>query len=225
MENIDSNTNDKDIHIYQSKNSNRGLFIIDSVDDEADNIYEAVKDLDINLIVIDKLLWNDELSPYKIDQDDSFKGGAASYLKELEDMIIPCLLQILPDASFICIGGYSLAGLFSLYCGINSDNFDYILSASGSLWYPSFIDYCKEHPLSKDVKGIYLSLGNKEKNTKNELMKTVEKNTEKLYEYYKGQQKNIFYELNEGGHFKDPISRLKKGIIKILEFDKRSRKQ
>ena len=63
---------------------------------------------------------------------------------------------------------------------------------------------------------MYFSLGDKESSTRNEILKTVQGNTESLSEYYKNLNINVVYELNEGNHFKDADIRSAKGIKYII---------
>lgn len=88
---------------------------------------------------------------------------------------------------------------------------------SGSLWFPDFIKYCMSKKIKKVPKKIYFSLGDKESSVKNKMLKTVQTNTESLFEYYKNLGIDVTYELNQGNHFKDADIRSAKGIKKILE--------
>ena len=111
---------------------------------------------------------------------------------------------------------YSLGGLFALYSGYKTDIFKRIASASGSMWYPNFEKYVKENKISKNIDKIYFSLGNKEKNSKIEILKTVEDKTKEIYDYLSNNI-NTIYEENQGNHFQDGILRMAKGIKWILE--------
>ncbi len=160
--------------------------------------------------------WNRDLSPWPakavFKNGEDFKGGADLYLQEICENIIPGLSV---ETEYYAIAGYSLAGLFSLYAGYRSDIFTKIVSASGSLWYPGFMDFAKENSLSDKVDRLYLSLGDKEARTKNQLMATVEDSTRSIYEMYKDKIKCTL-EMNEGNHFQDASYRLYKGLRYIL---------
>ena len=84
------------------------------------------------------------------------------------------------------------------------------------MWYTYFEIYVKEIEISKNIDKIYFSLGNKEKNSKIEILQTVEDKTREIQEFL---SKNIetLYEENEGNHFKDGVLRMAKGIKWILE--------
>ena len=160
--------------------------------------------------------WNRNLSPWPAEavfRNNTFTGEADEYLRYIEDKIIPYINNRI-NTEYYCITGYSLAGLFSLYCGFNSDKFSRIISCSGSLWYESFTDYVRNNEL-KNIDYIYLSLGDKEYQSKNALMTTVQDKHEEVYDLLKDKT-DIFYELNEGNHFKDPEERIVKGIRYML---------
>ena len=68
-------------------------------------------------------------------------------------------------------GGYSLAGLFSLWAAYQTDVFSGIAAASPSVWFPGFIEYMKEHEIKSET--VYLSLGDREEKTRNSVMSQV----------------------------------------------------
>ena len=91
------------------------------------------------------------------------------------------------------------------------------MSASGSLWYPKFLDFAVSSDILSPIDKIYFSVGDKESHTKNKIMATVEDNTRKLEEFFKQCGLMTVFELNSGGHFKDDVKRLARGIKWILE--------
>ena len=117
--------------------------------------------------------------------------------------------------------GYSLAGLFSLWSVYESDLFQGCASCSGSLWYPGWTEYAKEHCVGPD-KRIYLSLGKKEEQAGSPVMRTVGEAT-RMQERCLSEQLTsdiggkVILEWNDGGHFSDPETRLYKGIQWLLK--------
>ena len=101
--------------------------------------------------------WNHELSPWKtpaVFGNEDFGDGAARTLEQI--------LTLCTDKSKIYyIGGYSLAGLFSLWAAYQTDIFSGVAAASPSVWFPGFIAYMKEHEINSET--VYLSLGDREK--------------------------------------------------------------
>ena len=217
-----------DIRLYYQLNEGTEVpLIIVNVDRSNDgtSLYEEIKsttDKPFILAIIQVNSWSDELSPWPAEPvfgKHPFGGKGPNYLKQLEDHIIPELLkQLNCEISYIAVAGYSLAGLFALYTAYNSVRFEKIVSASGSLWYPGFKEYIFNTPLNKKINKIYLSLGDKEKISKNKLMAQVEENTLEIYDHL-NKETDVYFEFNEGNHFKDPDKRLAKGIAYILNCD------
>ncbi len=205
-------------------------FIVMNCDqNEADTLYDrVVKLIDINfiMIAIDIRNWNDDLSPWPCDPvfrgTAPFAGKADEYLFLLTDRILPKVQKLMEAKGkkplYYAIGGYSLAGLFALYSAYLSDLFSKIMSASGSLWYPGFLEFTERENISKQVDTVYLSLGDRESHTKNQLMAKVEENTGKIASDLSGTL-NVCFEMNEGNHFRDPELRMAKGIAWVLNSE------
>lgn len=168
--------------------------------------------------------WNRELSPWPADpvmkKTEPFGGQADMFLKAILTEGLPAVLQeyeLQPE--WTGIAGYSLAGLFALYSMYQTDRFDRYVSASGSMWYPGFVDYCKTHEPKKTPQAVYLSLGDAEAKTRHPLLKIVQDCTEEVAALYQTNKIPVQYELNPGNHFKDATIRLAKGIAWILNQD------
>lgn len=65
------------------------------------------------------------------------------------------------------LAGYSLAGLFALWSLTQTNCFQLAASMSGSLWYDGFLQLLEREPLVCPPQKVYLSLGEKEKRTRN----------------------------------------------------------
>lgn len=222
--------NNKVINIYISNASNKALplVILNSYSSENKAILENLKKLnchDYVLAIVSNLNWNDDMTPWEAPnlnkKESAFKGKADNYLNELINNIIPKVKEYLDSVNIkikeYIIAGYSLAGLFAIYSAYKTDVFSKIVSASGSLWYPNFLNFVKENDISRNITKIYLSLGSKESKTKNETLKTVETNTKEIEKIYKNKNISTIYEENEGNHFQDAPLRIAKGIKWILE--------
>lgn len=177
---------------------------------------------DFILANISGIKWNDEMTPWKCEPlykgDSECKGKADNYIIELTDKIIPEIENRLNyKPLYYGVAGYSLGGLFAIYSIYKTNVFERAMSGSGSFWYPNFVEFIKKNNCINIPEKIYVSLGDKEKNSKIEMLKTVQDNTEEIFEFYKSKGINIFYELNEGGHFRDNYSRIAKGIKYIIE--------
>ena len=92
-----------------------------------------------------------------------------------------------PEPEHTALAGYSLGGLTALYALYQTDSFGWIASLSGSLWYDGFCEYMeKERPLRREV-NVYLSLGKKERLSRNPRMGKVAECTERARQILESQ--------------------------------------
>ena len=133
-------------------------------------LLEACKQVDcggFNLVTISGLRWNQELSPWPVEtvvsKDDNFAGEAGQWLPILTGEVVPQIERLL-DAppTWRCLAGYSLAGLFAVWTAFQTDLFSRILSASGSMWYPGWLEYAQKQELAGELAGAYFSVGAEE---------------------------------------------------------------
>ena len=174
-----------------------------------------------NLLTISGLHWNQELSPWAVEtvvsRDDNFAGEADQWLSLLTGEVVPQVEQLLEaPPAWRMLAGYSLAGLFAVWTAFHSDLFTRILSASGSMWYPGWLEYVAEHQLVADVQGIYLSVGDKESTSRNAVLQTVGERTQAVAALMAERGIPSKFELNPGNHFKNPPLRVAKGIHWLL---------
>lgn len=213
----------KQITVFKSKINTAPIVYANMYEDEAGEILSECGKLEnyspFHFVSITGLRWNEELSPWQhgsvISKDDHFTGEAAEYMRCLTEKIIPFAEESITPG-FRVISGYSMGGLFALYAPYITDVFSRAVSASGSVWYPGFVSYVREHEFRRLPDAIYLSLGDKESRAKNQYLSAVEACTNELYSIYKSRSVNTVFELNPGNHFKDAPYRLAKGIAWAL---------
>ena len=169
---------------------------LEYLEGESAKIGETADDFCLTAVKVDN--WNFDLSPWQapaVFGNEDFGNGAAKTLETV--------LDICSDSSKkYYIGGYSLAGLFSLWAVYQTDVFSGVAAASPSMWFPGFIDYMKEHEIKTDK--VYLSLGNKEEKTRNPVMATVGDRIREAEMLLKEQGTDCILEWNQGNHFRDP---------------------
>ena len=164
--------------------------------------------------------WNEALSPWKappVFGKAGFGNGAAETLAWIEKELIPYVDSIFPEAAGKrIIGGYSLAGLFSLWAAYESHAFTCAAGVSPSVWFPGWVDYIQSRDIC--VSAVYLSLGDAESKNRNAVMRTVKENIETQYSCLCRQlsTKNCMLEWNQGGHFNEPEIRTAKGFVRLL---------
>lgn len=161
--------------------------------------------------------WNADLSPWEapaVFGNEAFAGRAAETLGYVTDTLIPELAEG-RDVK-ILIGGYSLAGFFSLWAAYQTDIFSGVCAASPSVWFPGWINYAEKHQIQ--ASRIYLSLGDKEEKTRNPVMRTVGENIRRQYEMLQADPgcTDCTLEMNQGNHFKEPDIRTAKGFAWLL---------
>lgn len=174
------------------------------------------------LCCVSGLDWNNDLSPWKCEgvfsDDAPFRGNACVTLQWLVDEAVPAVESKLsvkdPGRT---IAGYSLGGLFALWALQNCTAFENAVSASGSLWFPGFTDYYRQHGFARQPRRVYLSLGKKETRTPSRLLRNVADATKDVHGYLVSCGVESRFEWNPGNHFKDPALRTAKGISWVLQ--------
>ena len=162
--------------------------------------------------------WNHDLSPWTapaVFGNEDFGDGAAESLRFLNDAVLPRSSENY-ETSFekVYIGGYSLAGLFALWTGYQTDWFDGIAAVSPSIWFPDFTRYMMENKIRTDA--VYLSLGDREERTKNPVMSQVGDKIREAESILKKEGKECILEWNKGNHFKAPDLRTAKGFAWLM---------
>ena len=210
--------------LVYSSSKHSTLVVLNSFGDEWKGVIKCLNNMgvsDYSLLVISNLDWNRSLSPWKAEAvfkgEPAFEGCADEYIDELTNVIISQSISsngLSPVSTYVA--GYSMAGLFALYCLYKTDLFSGAASCSGSLWFPGFKDYAVTKPLLNANQKIYLSLGDRESKTKNIIMGAVENNSRIIFDNYTKRGINCIFELNAGGHFNEPAFRTAKGIAFLL---------
>ena len=214
----------KQITVYPECTEGAPVIYLPVVMGDGNEVYERCRELDcppFTLVAIGGLDWNHELSPWECDgtirDAEPFGGQASGFLDELLNWIIPEAESSLPQPpTWRGIAGYSLAGLFALWSLWQTDAFSRAASASGSLWFPGFIDYAHEYTMSNAPDAVYLSLGKKEAKTPNRMMRHVLDDTRAMEELFIERDIPTMLELNPGNHFAQTDLRMARGIHWVL---------
>lgn len=208
----------KTIRRYGATDKSVPVVYLHTFQHEGEAIYQQCQKIGTRqfiLVEIDGVDWNAEMSPWPAEPifkgEGGYAGNAGKWLATLLSSVISNVEKDL-HVSKRYLAGYSLAGLFALWAAYQTDAFDGIISGSGSLWYPHFLDFVHGHTWTKEPECIYLSLGDRERVTRNPVLSTIEDNTRQLYEEYKSAGLNVIFELNNGNHYMQPDWRMAKGI-------------
>mgnify|MGYP000978465328 CR=1 FL=1 len=192
---------------------------IEVLDNEVAKIQDNI-DKQFSLIAFKIEDWNSELSPWEAPPafgNKSFGSGAKDTLEFIESRFIPTVKEKynLDNDIKLILGGYSLAGLFSLWSAYKSNTFSGIAAASPSVWFNGWEEFMNNNtPLSNT---IYLSLGDTEEKTKNKVMSAVGDNIRKQEELLKNDKIKTILEWNKGGHFSNSDIRVAKAFIWCIE--------
>lgn len=171
---------------------------------------------DLALIPVPVEDWNRDLTPWPalkvFGKGEDFSGGADRFLSELRESIDSFEREKHMTPVERILGGYSLGGLFAVYGAVRSDLFTGFLSVSGSMWYDGFGDWLEGTAFPKGLTRAYFSVGDREKNSKNERMKRVETETGRIAGLFEARGVTSVFEMNPGTHFTDPEGRILRGI-------------
>lgn len=167
--------------------------------------------------------WNEELTPWPappVFGKTPFGDGAQATLDKIMTVVDEQSLFLSGNAqehgalSHVVLGGYSLAGLFSLWAGTHLP-FGAIVSASPSVWYKDWLSYAKTHQtLSPHV---YLSLGDREHHSKTAIMATVNDCINRQLDLLQSQGVDTELHINSGNHFQDNGKRTAMGFTWCIE--------
>ena len=156
--------------------------------------------------------WNAELPPWKaapVFGKEPYGDGAGKTLRFIKEELLPHLRT---QAQTVILGGYSLAALFALWAGYQTDVFTALAAASPSVWYPGWMDFARTH--APQTKRIYLSLGDAEEKTRNRVMATVADCIREQASLLRAQGVETTLVWNPGNHFKETDIRTAKAFLR-----------
>ena len=149
---------------------------------------------------------------------EDFGGQAKAALTQLLDSMLPAIEQAcdLPECCKLVLGGYSLAGLFSLWAGYRTDRFAAIAAASPSVWFPGWNEFAEGHEML--AQSVFLSHGTAERKTRNRQLATVRNCIEHTHELLATQLGAEHCELawSPGDHFQDADGRMARSFAWAL---------
>ena len=209
----------KKCFIYPSDNASICLIQpVDAHDSELlDKEVEEIKSLTDKPFVFVAFLiedWNKELSPWEapaVFGKDNFGSDANETLLYITDRLIPYIKYEYSGITDFYLGGYSLAGLFSLWTGYQTDSFKGVAGVSPSVWFPGWDSFIKSNEMK--AARTFLSLGDREEKTRNKVMATV---GDRIKMQYDNLYNDCVLEWNSGNHFADPDKRTAKGFAWLI---------
>jgi len=163
--------------------------------------------------------WEHDLMPWSdpaVSKRIEVETGAIDTLRYLLDRLLPWLKERYGELPVV-LGGYSLAGLFSLWASRETNAFTGIAAASPSVWIQGWPEYAESHPLQ--ARQVYLSLGEREEKSRNRAIAQVGERIRNEHAWLERQlgESNCALEWNPGGHFVDCELRLARAFIWNLQ--------
>ena len=186
--------------------------------EELTAIEELSTRFETNIVTISEMDWNNDMTPWKSPavKEGEFGGRASQFLDRLKGDIffnLESSLQIRNPKRYLI--GLSLAGLFSVWASIMKPLFEGVASISGSFWYDGFADWLMKQEDLKCVR-FYVSMGEKEKETKVKRFANIEEDTMKVVETLMLKGAEVTFEVTEGGHNSPVLPRIEKSVVSLF---------
>ena len=192
---------------------------LEGMDSEVETL-RGMTDKRFTLLTVKVNSWEQDLTPWKapaVFGKVPFGDGAADTLRLYTEQLLPTLTTqgvYRPAEMRLLLGGYSLAGLFALWAGYQTEVFHGIAAVSPSVWFPGWTDYATANkPMAK---AVYLSLGDKEEKARNQVMASVGNAIRRQEALLEEQGIRHTLEWNTGNHFVDADIRMAKGFSWLM---------
>ena len=171
-----------------------------------------------NIVTISEMDWNNDMTPWKAPavKEGEFGGRASQFLDRLKGEIFFNLensLQIRNPKRYLM--GLSLSGLFTVWAAIRKPLFEGVASISGSFWYDGFAEWLLKQEVLQCVR-FYISMGEKEKETKVKRFASIEEDTMKVVETLMLKGAEVAFEVTEGGHNSPVLPRIEKSVVSLF---------
>lgn len=182
---------------------------------------EAAQKYDASMVVLSGFNWNDALTPWPASgvfkEKKPFGGKAKEFLKALQGEYLRDVEQafgILKPERYLV--GVSLSGLFAIWSLTQTNEFRGVAAISPSLWYDHFVEWLAAVNLKvRDIR-VHISLGDREKNSKEPRMAAVQSATEDIVGLLTEKGANVDYQLIPGTHFSAVIPRLEMALSSMF---------
>ena len=175
-----------------------------------------------NIVIISGMNWNDDLTPWEAGgvfrKAKPFGGKAGLFLKDLiEDTIPNVEISLGMRHAERYLLGISLSGLFALWSIFKCNEFEGVGSISGSLWYDGFVQWAEDRTVPANLRKVFVSLGDKEKRSKERRLASVEGMTIRFVEIIREKGVDVEFIIEENTtHFSPVEQRFEKAIEYLL---------
>lgn len=174
----------------------------------------AAERFGVSVVAMSGMDWNDALTPWGAEgvfkKAKPFAGHAELFLKDLREDYFPSVEASLglkrPERYLV---GISLSGLFAVWSLFKCSLFAGVASISGSLWYNGFAEWVNNQTLAAPERRVFLSLGDREKKSKDKRMATVEDATRLVVDSLRAKGASVSFLLEpDTTHFSPLVPRL-----------------
>lgn len=185
-------------------------------DDLASWLEGAARKYGMYMAAVEGVDWNNDLTPWEargvFKSEKPFGGMAPQFVARLqEEVICPVetgLWGAVADASRRRIAGVSLSGMFALWASMSTGFFRACVCISGSMWYDGFASWVAANRPPQELKELCMVLGEREKNSRDSRMCTVEDATSAIAQRLRSEGVDVRFLLVEGTHFSPVVPRL-----------------
>lgn len=216
----------KTISVYPGTAPCAPVIYLNTFDQEGERVRALLHAQGLNcaLVLITGLDWNRDMAPWDapkvFQKGEPFFGGADAYLNVMIKELVPRAEAALPgDAPWRGLAGYSLAGLFAVYALYQTALFARAACVSGSLWFPGFLEYARANQMKRTPERLYFSLGDREDQTRNPLLKEGRHRMEEMAALCEARGVSTAFRLSSGNHYQRAAERTAAGIGWILGGD------
>lgn len=176
----------------------------------------AARKYGMYMVAVEGVDWNNDLTPWEaagvFRRGKPFGGRAPEFVRRLlDEVIVPVesgLWGTVAEPSRRRLAGVSLSGLFALWASMTTSLFGGCICISGSLWYDGFARWIASNRAPEVLREVCLVLGEKEKDTRDARMSTVEDATAAIAEKLLSDGVHVRFLLVEGTHFSPVVPRL-----------------
>ncbi len=216
---------ERECSLYEEKEA--AFLLLQPVDDHdlegMDSEVETLRGLTskpFSLLTVKVGSWEQDLTPWNapaVFGKVPFGDGASETLRFYLEQLLPALTAqgiYRPAEMRPLLGGYSLAGLFALWAGYQTEVFCGIAAVSPSVWYKDWTDYATANV--PQTKAVYLSLGDKEEKARNQVMASVGNAIRRQDALLAEQGISHTLEWNAGNHFVEADLRMAKGFCWLM---------
>lgn len=184
----------------------------------------AAEQYQCSMVVISGFNWNDALSPWPapgVFRDKKpFGGKSKEFLKALRGeycLDIEQALGVINAERYLV--GVSLSGLFAIWALTQTSVLKGVAAISPSLWYDNFVEWFRSAELIGETRKVHISLGGREKNSKEPRMATVESCTEEIVKILSEKGITLDYQLVPGTHFSEITPKIDSALASLFQED------